>query len=62
MFNEKTASVKKFVRRNERRILVSTVVVTTTAAVLMRTGLKQHDDFLRAHDLYETFYALTDEL
>lgn len=57
----KIATVKNAVLRNERRILITTVVVTTTAAVLMKTGLNQHDEFLKAHDLYDTFYnALED--
>jgi hypothetical protein len=54
------APAVKFVKRNERRILISTAVVTTTAAVLMRGGLKQHDDFLKLHGLYDAFYTLTD--
>lgn len=55
------ASVKKFYVRNERKILVTTAVVATTAAVMMRTGIKQHNDFLKEHDLYEEFYALDEE-
>jgi hypothetical protein len=54
-------SIKKFYVRNERKILVTTAVVATTAAVLMRTGIKQHNDFLKEHDLYEEFYALDEE-
>jgi hypothetical protein len=54
-------SVKNFVVKHERKILVTTTVVSTTAAVLMRTGLAQHNAFLKEKGLYEEFYALTEE-
>lgn len=54
---QQIASVKAFVQRNERKILVTTTIVATTGMVIMRTGLKQHDDFLREHGLYDQFYA-----
>lgn len=53
-------TAKNFVVRNERKILVTTAVVTTTAAVLMKTGIKQHNEFLREHDLFDKFYELAD--
>lgn len=52
---------KNWVVRNERKILITTTVVSTTAAVLMRTGIKQHNQFLREHGLYDQFYALNEE-
>lgn len=48
------ASTKKFVARHK-----TAIAVTATAAIcltLNRVALKQHDDFLKEHDLYETFY------
>lgn len=53
--------VKNFYLRNERRILITTTVVSTTAAVLMRTGIAQHNEFLKQHGLYDQFYALNEE-
>lgn len=54
--NNPVVAVKNFVKRNERRILITTTVVSTTAAVLMRTGIAQHNEFLKQHGLYEQFY------
>lgn len=51
-------TAKNFVVRNERKILITTAVVTTTAAVVMRTGIKQHNDFLKENGLYDAFYAI----
>ena len=51
----------KTVRKHERKILITTTVISTTAAVMMRSGLAQHNAFLKEHGLYEQFYALTDE-
>lgn len=49
------------VKKHERKILITTTVLSTGAAVLMRSGLAQHNAFLKEHGLYEQFYALTDE-
>lgn len=54
-------SVKGFVVKHERKILVTTTVVSTTAAVLMRTGIAQHNAFLKEKGLFEEFYNLTNE-
>jgi hypothetical protein len=49
-----TAPVKKFVRNHKTAI---TIVATATAVhMIHRIGLNQHDDFLKEHGLYETFY------
>lgn len=53
-------TAKNFVVRNERKILVTTTVVATTAAVVMRTGIKQHNEFLRENGLFDKFYELVD--
>jgi hypothetical protein len=51
-----------FWKKHERKILIATTVTSTAAAVLMRTGIAQHNAFLKEHGLYEQFYALTDEV
>lgn len=53
--------LKNFYLKHERLILVTTTVVSTTSAVLMRTGIAQHNEFLKQHGLYEQFYALAEE-
>lgn len=50
------------VRKHERKILIATTVTSTTAAILMRTGIAQHNAFLKEHGLYDQFYAITDEV
>ncbi len=57
---EKINSAKNFVKRNQTKILVSALTITTTSAALMKIGLKQHDEFLKEHDLYEAFYQPED--
>ncbi len=54
------ASAKNFVKRNERRILITTAVTATTAAVVMHFGIKQHNEFLKENGLFDAFYN-TDE-
>jgi hypothetical protein len=54
-------AVKDFVVANKTKILVTALVVTTTSVVLMRTGIAQHNQFLKDHDLYDEFYALTED-
>ena len=52
-------SAKKFVNRHKVAI-----AVTGTAAsclYLNRLALKQHNDFLKEHDLYDAFYLTEDE-
>lgn len=48
--------VKNFVKRNERKILITTNVLTLGGVVMMRTGIAQHNEFLKQHGLYEQFY------
>lgn len=59
--NEKLATVKNFVVRNQTKILVTVAAVATTATVIQQIGIKQHNDFLKEHDLYEEFYALDED-
>jgi len=56
------AATINFVKRNERRILITTTVLSTTAAVMMRSGIAQHNEFLKQHDLYDEFYTLTEDV
>jgi hypothetical protein len=55
------APVKNFVVKHQTKILVTATVASTAAAVVMRTGIKQHNDFLKEHGLYEQFYQITQE-
>lgn len=57
---ERLTSAKNYVVKHKTAILVTSLVVTTTAAVLMRGGLKQHDEFLKNYDLYDVFYSPED--
>lgn len=47
--------------RHERKILIATTVTSTAAAIVFRSGIAQHNTFLKEHGLYEQFYQLTDE-
>ncbi|QJD49768.1 hypothetical protein SEA_CLUBPENGUIN_44 [Streptomyces phage ClubPenguin] len=58
---QKLVSAKEAVVRNKTKILATTTVVATGAAVLMRIGLHQHNDFLREKGLYEEFYTLDED-
>ena len=60
MNKPKFARTRKFVVEHQTGLLITATVVSTAAAVLMRGGIKQHDDFLKEHDLYEEFYAQID--
>jgi hypothetical protein len=48
-------------KKHERKILIATAVTSTTAAVVFRSGIAQHNAFLKEHGLYEQFYELTEE-
>mgnify|MGYP003436079257 CR=1 FL=1 len=60
MNNNPIATVGKTLKRHERKILITITVVSTTAAVLMRTGIAQHNAFLKEQGLYDQFYAMTE--
>jgi hypothetical protein len=55
--NEKLASVKNFVVRNQTKILVTTTVVSTTVAVATQLGRRSVDKFLKERDLYDEYYT-----
>lgn len=50
------------VKKHERKIWVAATVTSTTAAIVFRTGIHQHNDFLRERGLYDEFYTLTEEV
>lgn len=52
------ATIKNVLKKHERKILIATTVVSTTSAVLMKTGLAQHNAFLKEHGLFDEFYGL----
>lgn len=45
-------------KKHERKILIATTVTSTAAAVLMRSGVAQHNAFLKEKGLYDEFYLL----
>lgn len=55
------ATLKTLVRKYERPILITATVVSTTVAVLSRSGIHAHNEFLKEHGLFDQFYAITDE-
>ena len=55
-----TRRTKVFIYRHRVGLLTTTTVVSTVAVVIMRVGLKDKDDFLKEHDLYETYYNQID--
>lgn len=56
------AAIKNKLKQHERKILITATVVSTGAAIVMRTGIAQHNEFLRQHDLYEQFYDITNSI
>lgn len=54
-------STKEFFAKNKTKILVGTNVVTIAALSLARLGLRQRDEFLKEHDLYDAFWHQDEE-
>ena len=54
-------STKNKIVRNKTKILGTIAVVATTAVAIQRYALNQHDQFLKDKDLYDEFYAMTEE-
>ena len=52
--------VKNAYVKHERKILVTATVLSTGYAVVMRSGIAQHNAFLKEHGLFEQFYAITE--
>ena len=59
--SKQTESAKKFWANNKDKVLVGSAVVFATVAAIQRIGLKQHDDFLKEHDLFDAFYTVNEE-
>lgn len=57
----KMTSIKNFVARNQTKILTTALVVTTTIAVVEQIGVREHNQFLKDHDLYEAYYTPEEE-
>lgn len=57
---EKFIAAKSWYLTHERKILYTALALSATAAVMMRGGLAEHDQFLKANDLYETYYNAID--
>ena len=53
---ETLVTMKDFVKRNQTKILVGALAVTTAVVAMQRANLRDHDDFLKEHDLYKTYY------
>jgi len=58
--NKQLIAAKDFVVTHKTAIMVTTTVTSVTLMVIMRTGLAQHDAFLREHNLYNSFYDQID--
>lgn len=54
--NNALTSVKNFVDRNKVALIVGAVAIT--GIVIQRKALKQHDEYLKEHGLYEDYYTL----
>ena len=54
-FHQKLAAGYK---KHERKILIATTVTSTGLAIAFRSGIAQHNAFLKEHGLYEQFYQL----
>jgi hypothetical protein len=52
----KLASAKEYVRAHKTAIAVT--ATATTALVLHTIVIKKHNDFLKEHDLFDTYYPL----
>lgn len=51
---------KDYVVDHQTAIFVTTLAIAMSGLVIQRTGLKQHNEFLQKHELYDTFYAIED--
>jgi len=55
-------TVKNFVVKNKTK-LIGAIAIGLTAEVIFQKGLlNSHDEFLRLHDLYNEFYAISAEI
>lgn len=54
-------SVKKFWAKNKDRILITSTVVLASVATIQQIGVRQHNDFLKEHGLFDEFYNPEEE-
>ena len=57
--NDKFTTAKKFVARHKVAIAITGTALTCLA--INRLALKDHNNFLKEHDLYDLLYALNGE-
>jgi len=48
------ARTKKFAA--DHKVAIAVVATTTVCFAINRVAMKQHNDFLKEHDLYDEFY------
>lgn len=53
---KRTRNTFRKIKRNRVRILTYSTLALGGAVAIQRTGLKQHDDFLKEKGLYNEFY------
>lgn len=54
------ATTKKFV--SDHRVAIAVIITTAVCVKLNRVALQQHNDFLKEHDLYETYYTPEEDI
>lgn len=54
-------SAKNKIVQNKTKILGTIAVAATAAVAIQRYALNQHDSFLKEKDLYDEFYAMSEE-
>lgn len=55
--NERIAAAKNFVNRHKTKVLVVGIAVTAAYAAALTRNKALFDDFLREHNLYDTYYT-----
>lgn len=61
MSKNKTRAVKNFVVDHKTGLLVGALAVMTVVAAIQRSGIKDHNEFLKAKGLLEEYYALAED-
>lgn len=54
--NKTVATAKKFVAKH--KVAIAVTITTAVCVTVNQIAMKQHNDFLKEHDLYDTFYDL----
>ena len=50
------------VKKHESKIFATALTISVLGNLAMRSGIEQHNAFLKEHGLYEQFYNITDEV